>query len=64
MPFCIVMAQQLTVITILVLGPFLLGMTQSRRGTRPPTQGSEARTGLYLEETLQDTRPSQDQAER
>ncbi|KAK1883576.1 Coiled-coil domain containing protein 74A [Dissostichus eleginoides] len=37
-------------------------VTQSRRGIRPPTQGSEARTGLYLEETLQDTRPSQDQA--
>ncbi|XP_042365570.1 coiled-coil domain-containing protein 74A isoform X2 [Plectropomus leopardus] len=38
------------------------GMTRSRRGIRPPTQGSEARTGLYLEEPLQDTRPSQDQA--
>ncbi|XP_070781355.1 coiled-coil domain-containing protein 74B [Enoplosus armatus] len=38
------------------------GMTQSRRGIRPPTQGSEAHTGLYLEEPLQDTRPSQDQA--
>ncbi|XP_070845284.1 coiled-coil domain-containing protein 74B [Chaetodon trifascialis] len=33
-----------------------------RRGIRPPTQGSEARMGLYLEEPLQDTRPSQDQA--
>ncbi|KAI4816333.1 hypothetical protein KUCAC02_008660 [Chaenocephalus aceratus] len=40
------------------------GVTQSRRGIRPPTQGSEARTGLYLEETLQDTRPTQDQALR
>ncbi|XP_029300035.1 coiled-coil domain-containing protein 74B isoform X2 [Cottoperca gobio] len=38
------------------------GVTHSRRGIRPPTQGSEARTGLYLEEPLQDTRPSQDQA--
>ncbi|XP_035523998.1 coiled-coil domain-containing protein 74B [Morone saxatilis] len=38
------------------------GMTHSRRGVRPPTQGSEAHTGLYLEEQLQDTRPSQDQA--
>ncbi|XP_049909543.1 coiled-coil domain-containing protein 74A isoform X2 [Epinephelus moara] len=38
------------------------GMPHSRRGVRPPTQGSEARTGLYLEEPLQDTRPSQDQA--
>ncbi|XP_071321784.1 coiled-coil domain-containing protein 74B isoform X3 [Trachinotus anak] len=38
------------------------GPTHSRRGVRPPTQGSEARTGLYLEEPLQDTRPSQDQA--
>ncbi|KAK5851853.1 hypothetical protein PBY51_023373 [Eleginops maclovinus] len=38
------------------------GVTHSRRGIRPPTQGSEARTGLYLEQTLQDTRPSQDQA--
>ncbi|XP_010730553.3 coiled-coil domain-containing protein 74B isoform X2 [Larimichthys crocea] len=38
------------------------GMTHSRRGIRPPTQGSEARTGLYLEEQLQDTRPIQDQA--
>ncbi|XP_051267550.1 coiled-coil domain-containing protein 74B isoform X1 [Dicentrarchus labrax] len=38
------------------------GMTHSRRGIRPPTQGVEAHTGLYLEEQLQDTRPSQDQA--
>ncbi|KAM3600470.1 uncharacterized protein V6R79_024018 [Siganus canaliculatus] len=38
------------------------GVTHSRRGARPPTQGSEARTGLYLEEPLQDTRPLQDQA--
>ncbi|XP_033503384.1 coiled-coil domain-containing protein 74B [Epinephelus lanceolatus] len=38
------------------------GMTHSQRGVRPPTQGSEAHTGLYLEEPLQDTRPSQDQA--
>ncbi|XP_040915248.1 uncharacterized protein si:ch211-222n4.2 isoform X2 [Toxotes jaculatrix] len=38
------------------------GPAYSRRGVRPPTQGSEARTGLYLEEPLQDTRPSQDQA--
>ncbi|XP_039634808.1 coiled-coil domain-containing protein 74A isoform X2 [Perca fluviatilis] len=38
------------------------GMTHSRRGIRPPTQGSEARTGLYLEEPLQDMRPAQDQA--
>ncbi|XP_031694723.1 coiled-coil domain-containing protein 74B [Anarrhichthys ocellatus] len=38
------------------------GMTYSRRGVRPPTQGSEAHTGLYLEEPLQDTRTPQDQA--
>ncbi|XP_040013260.1 coiled-coil domain-containing protein 74B isoform X1 [Xiphias gladius] len=38
------------------------GPTHSRRGVRPPTQGSEAHTGLYLEKQLQDTRPSQDQA--
>ncbi|KAI3362044.1 hypothetical protein L3Q82_012381 [Scortum barcoo] len=38
------------------------GTTHSRRGVRPPTQGSEARTGLYLEEQLQDMRSSQDQA--
>ncbi|XP_044031270.1 coiled-coil domain-containing protein 74A isoform X1 [Siniperca chuatsi] len=38
------------------------GMTHSRRGIRPPTQGSESCTGLYLEEPLQDTRPSQNQA--
>uniref|UniRef100_UPI003AAE4758 coiled-coil domain-containing protein 74B n=1 Tax=Centroberyx gerrardi TaxID=166262 RepID=UPI003AAE4758 len=35
--------------------------THSRRGVRPPTQGSEARAGIYLEQPLQDTRPSQDQ---
>ncbi|KAM3874383.1 coiled-coil domain-containing protein 74B [Diretmus argenteus] len=35
--------------------------TRSQRGTRPPTQGSEACTGLYLEQPLLDTRPSQDQ---
>ncbi|KAG7216568.1 hypothetical protein INR49_023277 [Caranx melampygus] len=40
------------------------GPTHSRRGVRPPTQGSEARTGPYLEEPLQDMRPSQDQALR
>ncbi|XP_034402797.1 uncharacterized protein si:ch211-222n4.2 isoform X2 [Cyclopterus lumpus] len=39
------------------------GMTYSRRGVRPPTQGSDAHTGLYLEEQLQDTRSSQDQAQ-
>lgn len=33
----------------------------SRRGLRPPTQGSDARTGFYLEDQLQDTRPLQDQ---
>uniref|UniRef100_A0A4W6DGM1 Si:ch211-222n4.2 n=1 Tax=Lates calcarifer TaxID=8187 RepID=A0A4W6DGM1_LATCA len=38
------------------------GPTHSRRNIRPPTQGSEAHSGLYLEEPLQDTRPSQDQA--
>ncbi|KAL6097119.1 uncharacterized protein ACO6RY_06285 [Pungitius sinensis] len=38
------------------------GMTYSQRGNRPPTQGSEARTGLYLEEPLQDTRTAHDQA--
>uniref|UniRef100_A0A3Q1G191 Si:ch211-222n4.2 n=1 Tax=Acanthochromis polyacanthus TaxID=80966 RepID=A0A3Q1G191_9TELE len=38
------------------------GVTKSRRDVRPPTQGREAHSGLYLEETLQDTRPSQDQA--
>ncbi|KAM4634116.1 coiled-coil domain-containing protein 74B [Polymixia lowei] len=35
--------------------------THSRRGVRPPTQGSEANRGIYLEQPLQDTRPSQDQ---
>ncbi|XP_074472961.1 coiled-coil domain-containing protein 74B isoform X2 [Sebastes fasciatus] len=38
------------------------GMSRSRRGVRPPTQGSDAHMGLYLEEPLQDTRPAQDQA--
>lgn len=37
------------------------GLPTSRRGIRPPTQGSDARTGFYLEEQLQDTRPLQDQ---
>ncbi|XP_073334216.1 coiled-coil domain-containing protein 74B isoform X2 [Pagrus major] len=37
--------------------------THSRRGIRPPTQGSEAHKGVYLEELLQDTRPAQDQAQ-
>ncbi|XP_070707181.1 coiled-coil domain-containing protein 74B [Pempheris klunzingeri] len=37
------------------------GMTHGQRGVRPPTQGSEACAGLYLEEPLLDTRPSQDQ---
>ncbi|XP_035039807.1 coiled-coil domain-containing protein 74A isoform X1 [Hippoglossus stenolepis] len=40
------------------------GPTHSRRGVRPLTQGREAHTGLYLEEQLQDMRPSQDQALR
>ncbi|XP_034458136.1 coiled-coil domain-containing protein 74A isoform X3 [Hippoglossus hippoglossus] len=40
------------------------GPTHSRRGIRPLTQGREAHTGLYLEEQLQDMRPSQDQALR
>ncbi|XP_062268176.1 coiled-coil domain-containing protein 74A isoform X2 [Platichthys flesus] len=38
------------------------GPTHSRRVVRPLTQGREAQTGLYLEEQLQDTRLSQDQA--
>ncbi|XP_060917771.1 coiled-coil domain-containing protein 74A [Labrus mixtus] len=38
------------------------GATRSLRGIRPPTQGSEARTRLYLEQPLQDLRSSQDQA--
>ncbi|XP_042251110.1 coiled-coil domain-containing protein 74A isoform X1 [Thunnus albacares] len=38
------------------------GLTHSRPGVRPPTQGSEDRAGIYLEEQLQDTRPIQDQA--
>ncbi|XP_054468901.1 coiled-coil domain-containing protein 74A isoform X2 [Anoplopoma fimbria] len=38
------------------------GITYSKRGIRPPTQGSEAHTGLYLEEPLQDTRTPQEQA--
>ncbi|KAK9532734.1 hypothetical protein VZT92_010106 [Zoarces viviparus] len=36
------------------------GMTYSRRGVRPPAQGSDARTGL--EEPLQHTQTPQDQA--
>ncbi|XP_026153561.1 coiled-coil domain-containing protein 74B [Mastacembelus armatus] len=40
------------------------GLIHSQRGIRPPTQGREFCTGLYLEETLQDTQPSQDQAVR
>uniref|UniRef100_A0A3P8S3S6 Si:ch211-222n4.2 n=1 Tax=Amphiprion percula TaxID=161767 RepID=A0A3P8S3S6_AMPPE len=38
------------------------GFSPSRRDIRPPTQGREAHSGLYLEEPLQDTRASQDQA--
>ncbi|KAK2818992.1 hypothetical protein Q5P01_024553 [Channa striata] len=38
------------------------GFTNSRKGIRPPTQGSEAHTNLYLEEPLQDMRPAKDQA--
>uniref|UniRef100_A0A8D3B8W3 Coiled-coil domain-containing protein 74B n=1 Tax=Scophthalmus maximus TaxID=52904 RepID=A0A8D3B8W3_SCOMX len=38
------------------------GPTHGQRGVRPPTQGREAHTELYLEELLQDTRPSQEQA--
>ncbi|XP_055009958.1 coiled-coil domain-containing protein 74B [Boleophthalmus pectinirostris] len=38
------------------------GLPVSRRGLRPPTQGSDVRSGLYLEEQLQDTRPLHDQA--
>ncbi|KAM9734798.1 coiled-coil domain-containing protein 74B [Menidia menidia] len=37
------------------------GLTHSQGAIRPPTQGSEAHTGLYLEEPLQDTRPLEDQ---
>ncbi|KAM7369165.1 hypothetical protein PAMP_013458 [Pampus punctatissimus] len=37
------------------------GRVHSRPGVRPPTQGSEAHRGIYLEEKLQDTRPLQDQ---
>ncbi|XP_026194864.1 CCDC92 and CCDC74_C domain-containing protein isoform X1 [Anabas testudineus] len=37
-------------------------LTHSRKSIRPTTQGSEAHSGLYLEEPLQDTRPAQDQA--
>ncbi|XP_062290172.1 coiled-coil domain-containing protein 74B [Scomber scombrus] len=37
------------------------GPIHSRPSIRPPTQGSEERTGIYLEEQLQDTRPLQDQ---
>ncbi|XP_013126251.1 coiled-coil domain-containing protein 74B isoform X2 [Oreochromis niloticus] len=36
-------------------------VAHSRRDFRPPTQGSEAHTVLYVEEPLQDTRPLQDQ---
>ncbi|XP_076019769.1 coiled-coil domain-containing protein 74B [Genypterus blacodes] len=35
--------------------------TPSRRSIRPPTQGSEAHAEIYLEQSLQDTRPTQDQ---
>ncbi|XP_029921427.1 coiled-coil domain-containing protein 74B [Myripristis murdjan] len=35
--------------------------SDSRRGVRPPTQGSEAPMGIYLEQPLQDTRSLQDQ---
>ncbi|XP_041667462.1 coiled-coil domain-containing protein 74B [Cheilinus undulatus] len=38
------------------------GATRIHRGIRPPTQGSEAHAGLYLEEPLQDLRSSQDRA--
>ncbi|XP_063336338.1 coiled-coil domain-containing protein 74B [Pelmatolapia mariae] len=34
----------------------------NRQNCRPPTQGSQAHTGLYVEEPLQDTRLLQDQA--
>ncbi|XP_030598312.1 coiled-coil domain-containing protein 74B [Archocentrus centrarchus] len=37
-------------------------VAHSRRELKPPTQGSETHSGLYLEEPLQDTRPLQDQA--
>ncbi|XP_041754383.1 coiled-coil domain-containing protein 74A isoform X1 [Coregonus clupeaformis] len=39
-----------------------ISLGSSRRSTRPPTQGSEAQIqrGIYLEQPLQDTRPSQD----
>ncbi|XP_034566250.1 coiled-coil domain-containing protein 74B isoform X2 [Notolabrus celidotus] len=47
----------------LIMEPPMTGRkgTRSRRGIRPPTQGSDARMGLYLEEPLQDLRSSQDQ---
>ncbi|XP_035762885.1 coiled-coil domain-containing protein 74A isoform X3 [Neolamprologus brichardi] len=38
------------------------GVAHSRQNCRPPTQGSQAHTGLYVEEPLQDTRLLQDQA--
>lgn len=39
-----------------------ISLGSSHRSTRPPTQGSEAQTErvIYLEQPLQDTRPSQD----
>ncbi|XP_076742540.1 coiled-coil domain-containing protein 74B isoform X3 [Maylandia zebra] len=37
-------------------------VAHSRQNCRPPTQGSQAHTGLYMEEPLQDTRLLQDQA--
>ncbi|XP_072311315.1 coiled-coil domain-containing protein 74B [Eucyclogobius newberryi] len=39
----------------------IAGLPTSSRGLRPPTQGSDARAALYLEEQLQDTRPPHDQ---
>ncbi|XP_029372271.1 coiled-coil domain-containing protein 74B [Echeneis naucrates] len=44
--------------------PSRKGPIHSRRSMRPPTHGSEASSGLYLEEQLQDMQPSQDQALR
>ncbi|XP_067340974.1 coiled-coil domain-containing protein 74A isoform X2 [Channa argus] len=38
------------------------GLTHGGKGIRPPSQGSEAHTKLYLEEPLQDMRPAKDQA--
>lgn len=37
------------------------GLATSRRGLRPPTQGSDVRNGFYQEEHLQDTRPVHEQ---